>query len=345
MPPEVTLTPAVRGLAVERVRSMAALEALRPEWTRLWERAGTSVFQAPGWLIPWARQWAEDGLDVLTLWRAAALGGVLPHYRFSAADGAEEWRLLGSGLTDTMDALIAPGAESAVAAALAQALAEDPAEPARVVWQQLAPDAALREWPAPAGWCSGCDPRDPSPELELPAGGDPDAVVSPRFARRLRADRRRLEREGPVRFAAARRGDVEVFLGILFRLHEARWRERGERGVLADPRVQRFHREAAAELAEAGCLRLAALMVGERPVGVYYGFQYRGRASYYLGGFDPAWSRFGVGNQVVWEAIRWAAREGSSRFDFLRGGESYKYRWGAVDRAVCERTLWPEGSR
>lgn len=65
--------------------------------------------------------------------------------------------------------------------------------------------------------------------------------------------------------------------------------------------------------------------------GVYYGFIWRRRASYYLSGFDPAFRQYGIGNQLVAHAIEEAASE-ADVFDFLRGQEPYKYRWGAEDQ-------------
>jgi CelD/BcsL family acetyltransferase involved in cellulose biosynthesis len=53
---------------------------------------------------------------------------------------------------------------------------------------------------------------------------------------------------------------------------------------------------------------------------------------YYLGGFDPAWDRFSPGSLLIQYALEFAREAGDSCFDFLRGAEPYKYRWGAVDR-------------
>jgi Acetyltransferase (GNAT) domain len=42
---------------------------------------------------------------------------------------------------------------------------------------------------------------------------------------------------------------------------------------------------------------------------------------------------------VIDYAIRAAVREGAAEFDFLRGREAYKYRWGATDRLTYRRRL------
>jgi len=37
--------------------------------------------------------------------------------------------------------------------------------------------------------------------------------------------------------------------------------------------------------------------------------------------------------------LQWANEQGRSEFDFLRGAEEYKYRFGAIDRFVMRATL------
>jgi CelD/BcsL family acetyltransferase involved in cellulose biosynthesis len=74
-------------------------------------------------------------------------------------------------------------------------------------------------------------------------------------------------------------------------------------------------------------------------VGVLLAMHAKGQAFFYLSGFDPLWARYSPGNALVGAAIAQAAREGATRFDFLRGQEAYKYRWGAADRPTLRLTL------
>jgi CelD/BcsL family acetyltransferase involved in cellulose biosynthesis len=90
---------------------------------------------------------------------------------------------------------------------------------------------------------------------------------------------------------------------------------------------------------DVGMLRMFALRVGERFVGVFYGFADRSTTYYYLSGYDPTFERFSVGNVMVAHAIEQAARGGATTFDFLRGAEDYKYAWGAKDRMNRRRKL------
>ncbi|MCZ7665851.1 MAG: GNAT family N-acetyltransferase [Chloroflexi bacterium] len=46
-----------------------------------------------------------------------------------------------------------------------------------------------------------------------------------------------------------------------------------------------------------------------------------------------------LGVVLTAKAIEWAVANGRSHFDFLRGDEEYKYRFGAVDTEIYKITL------
>ncbi len=204
----------------------------------------------------------------------------------------------------------------------------------------LAPDGALAR---AAAVCCASDriiAASPCPVLALrrhPAGLLD--VVPRKTLRDLRQARSRAAAAGGVVIETVGADRVEAAMGDLFRVHEARWRARGEAGLCRDPLVQGFHRAAAAGLQAAGMLRLYRLWIGEAVGAVYYGFVANGTAYAYLGGFDPAQPRLSPGLQIIAHAVEQAAGEGARRFDFLRGGESYKYAWGATDRGKASRHL------
>jgi CelD/BcsL family acetyltransferase involved in cellulose biosynthesis len=81
---------------------------------------------------------------------------------------------------------------------------------------------------------------------------------------------------------------------------------------------------------------------GGKAVGVLYGFIWGNTFAYYQGGWDAAWARFSLGTVLVRQAIRFAMLSGAKHFDFLRGAEPYKYRFGATDR-IDETWLLPRG--
>ena len=74
-----------------------------------------------------------------------------------------------------------------------------------------------------------------------------------------------------------------------------------------------------------------------------YGFWWRDTFAAYQSGWDRATRATALGNLLVLHALELAADAAAPRtFDFLRGTEPYKYRFGARDR--CDRTwLVPRG--
>jgi CelD/BcsL family acetyltransferase involved in cellulose biosynthesis len=63
------------------------------------------------------------------------------------------------------------------------------------------------------------------------------------------------------------------------------------------------------------------------------------RCYYYIGGFDPRFAALGPGTLLIAHAIEQARLEGAAAFDFLRGAEPYKYRWGAASRPTFQLLL------
>jgi CelD/BcsL family acetyltransferase involved in cellulose biosynthesis len=169
------------------------------------------------------------------------------------------------------------------------------------------------------------------PRLELPTAtvtGEP----SKEFVRQLRRFTRRLERKG-VRLEWVPAGGVdEALLAALFELKPEAFDE---------PR-RRLHRRLCER---AGPGRGPAAVVArrdDRVVGVLYGFWWRDSFAGYQHAWDRDYARDALGNVLVLHAIEHATAAGARSFDFLRGSEPYKYRFGAHDE--WDRTwLVPRG--
>jgi CelD/BcsL family acetyltransferase involved in cellulose biosynthesis len=182
----------------------------------------------------------------------------------------------------------------------------------------------------PDSWRITREPQNPCPVLDLAGGGRwPDAVPK-RRRDQVRHALNAAARQGHVTIETA--SDPSSFLDSLERLHALRWALRYEAGVLADQRTTTFHRDAARRLNEAGLLRAFVLAIGGEVAACHYGFAAKGEAFYYIGGFHPRFARQSPGTILVGHAIKNAKAEGCRHFSFLRGGEPYKYAWGALDR-------------
>jgi CelD/BcsL family acetyltransferase involved in cellulose biosynthesis len=135
-----------------------------------------------------------------------------------------------------------------------------------------------------------------------------------------------------VRFEWVAPGQVEEpLLHALFALH-GRVRARRAEGTAFGAEHLALHRHLVA-CGEPG--RGPAAVVARHDgvvTGILYGFWWKDTFAAYQWGWDPAWTRFSMGSVLTYHAIRFAALAGARIFDFLRGTEPYKYRFGAVDR-------------
>lgn len=144
---------------------------------------------------------------------------------------------------------------------------------------------------------------------------------------------KRLEKQFKVEYElASTPAQVEVAMADLFRLHGKRWRERGQTGVLGLPGRRRFHRDVAQGFLKRDWLRLWTLRLDGEAACVLLNYVQGGKYWFFIGGFEPGLMRWSVGTCLFARVFETAIQEGTTGFDFLRGQEEYKYRYGATDR-------------
>ena len=330
--PEPSGPAAAAGAGLELLDG-PALERAAADWADLWRRCpGATPFQSPEWLLPWARRYAPGRTGAAALRSGARLVGLAPVFAWRGA-----MLLAGTGPSDRGDWLLAEEARCLADRLLAALPSVPCGDFDRIDLRQLPPGSALCSAAAPAGWADerGADETC----LMAPLAGEHGLGAATKKCRaNWRYAMRRIAREG---------GSVDQVPGPqtgaamneLARLHGLRWRARGEPGVLADPLLDEFLRAAAPGLARSGLLRLYRLRFGQQTVAVLLVLAGREAHHYYIGGFDPGRAALGPSAALVGFAMARAAQAGAAAFDFLRGREPYKYRWGAEERPTCRRVL------
>jgi len=322
----------MRALAVREIESMDELEAIRSDWLALWSSLPAATpFQSPDWLIPWWKHFGVDQLRVQVLLNEERVVGVAPLFV-----SADRLRLIGTGNTDYLD-LLAEDAECA--AAIVAYLCRNRS------WNEIDFENLRCESPLLISMTCGdvseyVEEQDVCPVLSLPARADEFIDGLPRqLQHNLNYYRRKLANVGQVTMEQANGNNFAELFDALLSLHEARWRMNQLSGVLCDYEVQDFHYDAACSLLSHHALRLYALRLDARIIASLYAFHHGRCTYYYLSGFDPEFARYSPGTLIVAHAIHEAIREGDSRFDFLRGREDYKYRWGATDRPIYRKQV------
>jgi CelD/BcsL family acetyltransferase involved in cellulose biosynthesis len=307
-------------------RTLVRLDSLEPasaEWGELAVR-GRNPFATPEFLSAWWRWFgAADRLHAYEVRTpGGGLVGLLPLYLWRARP-LRVLRFIGHGAGDQLGPLAAPDARSTVAAALTEVLTE--ARAPLVVAEQL---------PREEGWNERLGgrqlAREGSPVLRF-AGRSWDRYLqdqSANFRQQSRRLERRLRKDHDVKFSlASTPAELDSGLAALFALHRARWSSKETNFA----RREEFHREFAALAFERGWARLWTLELDGAPAAAWYGLRFADAECYYQMGRDPRWDRASVGLVLLIHTVREAVADGVNEYRFLRGGESYKYRFTGED--------------
>ena len=320
----------------------AAFAALAHKWRALLDRdPAASVFHTPQYLATW---WSEfgagarpriieipDGDDV----KGIAALALWPDGRMTFAGDHDT--------TDYRGPASAPEDRGDVAAAVVAAVAND--EWTSFEMDGLAVDSgwieALTAAAKDAGYAVTEMADEACPRAAIPNASFEEylASISGKLRHEILRKARRLARDGgayEVRLAteATLDDDLEKF----FSMHRS---SDGPKGRFMHEGMASFFGSFAWMLFSQGWLRLAFLEIGGEPWAGVYAFRYGDSWDVWNSAFDHARRELSPGMVLMGECIRLAAEEGCTVFDFLRGAEPYKYRFGAVDaplaRLIVER--------
>ena len=187
-----------------------------------------------------------------------------------------------------------------------------------------------------AGWTLNVEREDVCPVLTLPPVTTFDdylATLGKKNRHEIRRKLRRAEAAGEARLDDSPDpvGDLEAFAT----LHQKRWGAEGLFPPTPGGAASRIFFARLLELLGAdGTARLTFLTVGGRRVAAGVHFETDEGYLYYNAGVDPDASDLSPGVVMVARYIQRAIAAGKRRLDFLRGDESYKYAWGAVDEPL-----------
>lgn len=343
-------------VTIRVIENQQEFAELAPLWADLWTAdSQAKPFQHPAWLLPWWNHFGTSNLLACTFWSGGQLVGLLPTYIYQPPASEERQLLLiGAGTSDYLDGLFRhPCTPEHVRVAL-RLLNREPGWDVAFFTQLLSGSllsqalqqvdpAAVTRFPGES--CS----RTPA----LPIG---------RLPKKVRADvlyfRNAAIGRGKLQLKLASSSDALPTFELLVQLHTARWQAANEPGVLADPHVLAWHREAIPQLTEAGLLRLYSLELAAVPIAALYALtdppeRKQRTESFYLIGTSPAHADLHPGTLLSALAVEHAAQDGVQTIDMLRGEEVYKKFWHvqevptygfAVRRATVEPPPLPGSS-
>jgi hypothetical protein len=248
------------------------------------------------------------------------------------------WLLGSVEISDELDLIVSPEKHSAFVSGLLDWLAQTYPEPwSALEWVNL-PDSsptltALQTAAAQRGWDYTVEPYQPCPTIPLP--GDFEVYlngIDKKQRHEIRRKMRRAEESGRgvrwylVSDESQLEAEMEAFLALM--AHDPE-----KEAFLTS--VMRSQMKAAVHAAfKAGYLQLAFLEVdGEKACG-YLNFDYDNKIWVYNSGLDRRFMDLSVGWVLLGYLLEWANQNQRREFDFLRGDEDYKYKFGGVARHV-----------
>lgn len=180
----------------------------------------------------------------------------------------------------------------------------------------------------------------PTPRIALP--GDFEVFLGGLEKKQRHEIRRKMRRAAespsPVRFevledAAYLEPSMESFLELM--AHDV------NKAEFLQP-TMREHMRAVMKVAfEEGYLWLAFLKIDGENAAAALNFDYRNKLWGYNSGVNRAFMELSPGWVLLAHQIQWATAHGRYEFDFMRGDEDYKYRFGAVNRYVMRVQVVP----
>jgi CelD/BcsL family acetyltransferase involved in cellulose biosynthesis len=293
-----------------------------------------SVFLLPGWLEAWWRVFGSGAeLYLHTVRLDGEIIGIAPLLRSGRTTS-----FIGSpDLCDYLDFIVVPGAEREFFTGLLRFLEREGV--AQLDLHSLRPDsAAFRYLAGEEGRGGGSagpliEREEVSLELDLPAGWEAYlASLSKKQRHEVRRKLRRLEEAGQPRyFTVEDRDALKDYWPLFFKLFAE---SRPDKAGFLNPARKEFFPAAVEAAAGCGLAKLGVLELDGLPAAMVLCFDYRGVYYLYNSAYDPAFAPLSAGLMAKVYCIREAVELGRRRFDFLKGGEPYKYRLGGREIPV-----------
>ena len=328
---------------VDVLMAETAFQTLRPEWLRLLgETSFQSVFFTPHWQETWWRHFgAGRQLSILTVRSDdGRLQGLAPLMR---SDGSEATCLEFIGdleLCDYFDVLIAPHQQDDVVQTMTDYLVSQANEEVAICLNNLSASsptsALLQDGLTKQGLLVETETIETCPTIVLPTDWNAYlATLRGKDRHELRRKIRRAENAVELAYTVTDTSDrLDEDLDTFIALH--RMSQQDDKQGFMTPSKVAFFRDMAHQLWQEGWLELAFLHADGRPVAGLCCMTYGTTYAAYNSGYHPDYGVLSAGIVLFADRIRNAIARGFVAFDFLRGNEAYKYRFGASDRPLSQ---------
>jgi hypothetical protein len=157
--------------------------------------------------------------------------------------------------------------------------------------------------------------------------------LSANTRQKIRRFMRKIENSDDLTITYSVPETYERDLDILINFWRKKWATRKGREI---EHLAKIYRKILQQGLENNTLYMPILWRGERPLGALGSFIDRQKKSllHFVAGRDESCVNLPPGLILHVHSIRWAIENGLKTYDFLRGNESFKYSYGAIDRRI-----------
>ena len=305
---------------------------LRWEYLRTW------------WETRGGGEWPQSELTLVTARQEGHLTGIAPLFSTRNRDGLPSLMLLGSiEISDYLDLIVRPADLPEFLPGLLDFLASSPEVPAWQVldWHNISEASpmlpALKAAAEASGWNFSQERIYHAPAIPLPGNFELYlSGIDKKQRHEIRRKMRRAAEAGGVRWYIVDDpekldAEVDAFMALMAD-------DSAKAAFLTEAMRRQMHLSCRAAF-ENDWLQLAFMEVDGQKAAGYLNFDYMNRIWVYNSGIDRRFLELSPGWVLLGHLLQWANENGRSEFDFMRGEEEYKYRFGAVDRFLVRVRL------
>jgi CelD/BcsL family acetyltransferase involved in cellulose biosynthesis len=324
---------------------------LKEDWNQLLAKSINDVpflrfeYLADWWQTRGGGEWpVESELAILTAHEGSELVGIAPFF-VTELEGVKKLMLLGSvEISDFLDLIVSAEHERAFIDGLMSTISDQfiPQGIHTVDLDNLLEDSPTVQQLSEAGKSAGFEVNkvilQQAPCITLPGDWDQylESIDKKQRHEIRRKMRRAAESDAKVEVyytsdSTKVEEDTQAFLDLMAQDPE-------KAAFLTTAMREQFKLSISQAFAN-GWLQLAFLKVNGENAAAYLNLDYQNRIWVYNSGLDRRFMEYSPGWVLLGYLLQWANENKRSAFDFLRGNEDYKYKFGAVDRFVCRVTL------
>ncbi len=299
----------------------------------------TSVFVLPEWMQVWWQVFGAGAeMRIRTVREGEKAIGVAP---LMIKDGTA--LLIGaSDVCDYLDFVVTPGLEKEFFGVVLDDLKKSGIK--QLDLKHVRPDSTVLTSLAPLAEGRGYNVEtkkdNVSLEMDLPPSFDEYmTTLNTKQRHEVRRKLRRLSEEGTIEYRSINEGTaVRTTMDVFFKMFVE---SRQDKANFMTEKMESFFRLLADTMARAGLLKLGALELDGQPLAEIMCFDYHGCIYLYNSGYDPRYVSLSAGLLSKVLAIKDSIEKGKSRFDFLKGAETYKYHLGGREVPLfrCQITI------